>query len=45
MIEWGLENDMEWIKKFVVKGFVNILKSIICYENVLMIEEKGCIGV
>lgn len=45
MIEWGLENDMEWIKKFVVKGFVNILKSIICYENVLMIEEKGGIGV
>lgn len=44
MIEWGLENDMERIKKLVVKGSANILKSIIRHENALTIEEKGGIG-
>lgn len=44
MIEWGLENDMERIKKLVVKGSANILKRIIRHENALTIEEKGGIG-
>lgn len=44
MLEWGLESEMERIKKLVVKGSANILKSIIRHEKALTIEEKGGIG-